>query len=178
MKEAQEQEEKRWFALKSGRPSALASQLGERGVETYLPVYTVRRPDGTFSRRPVIAKLLFMRIGARSATLLEEEGRNPEGNLLPFWIYRYKRGDEIQPIADREFRLFRLLTADDSTRCEVYRKEEFKIGDRLRVTGGPFAGYEGYARRIRRNKHIVVEIEGLCAIALPFIHPDLLERVE
>lgn len=174
---SQKEDKPRWYALKASRPVALAEALEARGVETYLPLETVRKPDGSVKRKPLIPKLLFMRSEPLWAYNIEKEARNGESDLQPFWIYRYRNHSEIQPIGEAEFRLFRLLTAEDSLRCEIYRKEEFKVGDRLRVTGGPFAGYEGYARRIRKNKHIVVEIEGLCAIALPFIHPDLLEKV-
>ncbi|MBD5387048.1 hypothetical protein HDR70_04070 [bacterium] len=167
----------RWYALKAARPVALAAALEERGVEIYLPMETVRKPDGTVKKKPLIPKLLFINSAPEKAGELESESRAVEGDLHPFWIYRYRNSREIQPIGEAEFRLFRLLTAEDSMKCEIYRKNEFKVGDRLRVKSGPFAGYEGYARRIKKNKHIVVEIEGLCAIALPFIHPDLLEKI-
>ncbi len=167
---------KAWYALKVSRPFEAQGRLKERGVETYLPVEMVKREDGSMRRYPLVPKLLFIRTTRENGENLEAESRVEGSGLPSFWIYRYHRGGEIQPIRDEEMRLFRLLTADDPLRCEVYHKAEFRIGDRLRVTGGPFAGYEGYARRIRKNKHIVVEIEGVCAIALPFIHPDLLER--
>lgn len=164
-----------WYALRAPRPFEAEERLSGYCSGTYLPVETVRRADGTSRLRPLIPKLLFIRTSEECARRLEQRSRHGDG-LPPFWIYRYMPGAPIQPVSDEEMRLFRLLTATDASRCEVYRKPEFKVGDRLRVTGGPFAGYEGWARRIRSNKHIVVEIEGLCAIALPFIHPDLLEK--
>lgn len=167
----------RWYAVKTWRPMLVAEMLEGRGVETYLPLTLAARADGSIRKKPMIPKLLFIRAGHDEARRLEEDSRRIDTPLPSFWIYRYRSGADIQPIGEAEFRLFHLLTAEDSMRCEIYRKEEFKVGDRLRVTAGPFAGYEGYARRIRKNKHIVVEIEGLCAIALPFIHPDLLEKV-
>ncbi|MDE5843490.1 MAG: hypothetical protein K2H35_07140 [Muribaculaceae bacterium] len=112
-----------------------------------------------------------------SITAIERESRSEVSEMPLMWIYRYTRGGDIQPIGEEEFRLFKLITSGDEDKCEIYHKRGFKVGDRLRVKGGTFAGYEGYARRIQRNKHIVVEIEGICAIALPFIHPDLLEVV-
>lgn len=169
---------KRWYAVRSVRPGQAVERLGQRGIETYMPIEKAHLPGGAIRVRPMIPKLFFMRGEAAEVRSMEIESRGLETDLPSMWIYRYRRGDDVQPISDAEFRLFRLLTAHDSERCEVYRKAEFKIGDRLRVKGGPFAGYEGYARRIRRNKHIVVEIEGICAIALPYIHPDLLERVD
>lgn len=167
----------RWYAVKSSRPIMLAEKLNERKVETYLPVEVLKRADGSLRRKPLIPKLLFIKSSYCLACKIENEARNSVGGLPALWIYRYHGRRDIQPIGEAEFRLFRLLTAEDSMRCEVYRKEEFKVGDRLRVKDGPFKGYEGYARRIKKNKHIVVEIEGMCAIALPFIHPDLLEKV-
>lgn len=173
-----EQAGKRWYAVRCAKPIQSVARLELRGVETYLPLHTVHLPGGGTRVRPMIPKLFFINSEADLMRQLESESRRIDTDLTPMWVYRYRRGDDIQPISDAEFRLFRLLTGPEECRCEVYRKPEFKIGDRLRVKAGPFAGYEGYARRIRRNKHIVVEIEGLCAIALPFIHPDLLERVE
>lgn len=169
---------KRWFAVRSGRPVQAVTRLDLRGIETYLPIEKVQTAGGLKRERPMIPKLFFIRGEAADIRTIEGESRGIDTDLPPMWVYRYKRGDDVQPVGEAEFRLFRLLTASDESRCEIYRKPEFKIGERLRVKAGPFAGYEGYARRIRRNKHIVVEIEGLCAIALPFIHPDLLERVE
>lgn len=166
-----------WYAIKTTKPSLLASELNDRNLNTYLPFEEIQRPDGSIRRRPLISRLLFLQSTAEEARAIEREARKEDSSLPHLWIYRYKSGDDIQSIREKEFRLFQLLTAPDSMRCEIYQKEEYKIGDRLRVIGGPFAGYEGYARRIRKNKHIVVEIEGLCAIALPFIHPDLLEKI-
>ncbi|MDE7414329.1 MAG: hypothetical protein K2N05_11180 [Muribaculaceae bacterium] len=174
---AGEQQQARWYAVKTWRPMLVSELLEERGIETYLPLDISLKEDGSVKRKPLIPKLLFIRSGHDEARKIEDEARKHESPLPSLWIYRYRSGADIQPIGEAEFRLFRLLTAQDSMRCEIYQKEEFKVGDRLRVTAGPFAGYEGYARRIRKNKHIVVEIEGLCAIALPFIHPDLLVKV-
>lgn len=165
-----------WYALRTSKPHLTQDRLNLRHIETYLPLEIRIRQDGSERRTPVIPKLLFMRTDPETALELELESHNEVSDLPSIWIYRYEPGGEIQPIREEEIRLFRLLTADETMRCEIYHKEEFKIGDRLRVVAGPFAGYEGYARRIRKNKHIVVEIEGLCAIALPFIHPDLLEK--
>ena len=45
------------------------------------------------------------------------------------------------------------------------------------MIGGPYKGYEGYVQRVRKNKHVIVKIEGVCMVILPFIHPDLLQPV-
>ncbi len=170
-------ESAKWYAVRTSDVYGLRDRLLEKCEEIYIPEIRVTQGERRVRVRPLIPRLLFMKMEETNAIVLEKESRGTESSLPLFWIYRFTRDSGIQAIPEREMRLFRLLTANDSTRCEIYKKEEFKIGDRLRVKGGPFSGYEGYARRIRNNKHIVVEIEGICAIALPFIHPDLLEKV-
>ena len=48
----------------------------------------------------------------------------------------------------------------------------------MRVIGGQFKGYEGHVQRVKKNKHVIVKIEGVCLVMLPFIHPDLLEPID
>ncbi len=176
-KDRQVEGEKRWYAARCTRPARAVKLLEERGLKTYVPMATVRMEDGSRRVRPLIHRLLFLFTDVDSITAIERESRSEVSEMPLMWIYRYTRGGDIQPIGEEEFRLFKLITSGDEDKCEIYHKRGFKVGDRLRVKGGTFAGYEGYARRIQRNKHIVVEIEGICAIALPFIHPDLLEVV-
>ena len=50
-------------------------------------------------------------------------------------------------------------------------------GDRVRITGGIFAGVEGVFIRIKGDRRVVVSIEGVMAVATAFIHPSLIEKV-
>ena len=78
----------------------------------------------------------------------------------------------------RSIDLLRLTTSADTSGCEIYNNRNFKENEHVRVTGGPYQGMEGYVQRVRKNKHVIVKIEGICMVMLPFIHPDLLERIE
>ena len=171
----------KWYAVKSQREFEAERCLGTLCDEVYLPKETVKIAmtggRSTHRIRPVIPRLLFIRTTESHALTLEKESRLPEKRIVPFWIYRYQAGGNIQPISEREMSLVKLLTANDTSRCEVYHKADFKKGDHVRITAGMFEGYEGYVRRIGNNKHVVVEIEGICSLALPFIHPDLLEHI-
>ncbi|MEA4950572.1 MAG: transcriptional regulator, partial [Petrimonas sp.] len=53
-----------------------------------------------------------------------------------------------------------------------------KIGSRVRVRDGVFKGVEGILVKIRNNKRVVVQIEGLLVVATHYIHPSLLESLE
>lgn len=167
-----------WYAIKTPRVFEAERCLGPLCRSVYLPKETVRHGDGRAdSVRAVIPRLMFIQATESEALSLEERSQDPANRLSPFWIYRNIARTRLQPITDTEISLIRLLTSEGTDRCEVYRKDNIREGDRIRVIAGTFAGYEGYARRIRRNKHVVVEIQGICAVALPFIHPDLLERI-
>ena len=47
----------------------------------------------------------------------------------------------------------------------------------VRVTEGPFRGAEGYVKRIRRDRRLLVSIEGIVAVATAFIEPQFLEEI-
>ncbi len=164
----------RWYAIRARRDTLLASLLADEDIETYRPTETVRRPDGTPHTHSVMPHIIFARTTRAHALDIERRGKVPGDRLPPMWIYRYTHDGDIQPIDDDRIALIRLLTAGDDTRCEIYNRQDFHTGQRVRITAGHFAGYEGNVCRVRRNKHVVVRIEGICAILLPYIHPSLL----
>jgi len=169
-----------WYAVKTRNESSTQAWLEGKCQDIYAPRMQVRTADHSSqtSSRPVIPKLILIRTTEDNALSLEKESRTEASSVASLWVYRFPGSDRIQPISPEEFNLFRLLTTDDTAvQCEVYGKADFRVGQRVRVIAGPFAGYIGYTRRIRNNKHVVVEIEGLCAIALPFIHPSLLQSI-
>lgn len=171
-------ESSNWYALRTRKESASETALEELVDEVYVPLRRICSDDGHVALRPAIPRLLFFKAPHDTALRLERESQtSARPGLPPFWIYRYLNGGDIQTITQREIDLMRLLTADDCSRCEIFNKTDFRRGDSVRVSAGPFRGYTGHVVRIRKNLHVVVEIEGICSIALPFIHPDLLEKI-
>ncbi len=167
-----------WYAIKTRSEASTQAYLEGVCRAVYIPKLRIRTTDNNAhtALRSVAPHLLFIKATEAEALQLEKESHCETRKTPPFWIYRHPGSDKIQPISAEEFNLFHLLTTDDpAVQCEIYCKADFHIGQHVRVTAGPFAGYSGYTRRIRNNKHVVVEIEGLCAIALPFINPSLLQ---
>ncbi len=177
MKESSASKEE-WYALRTANESRLAEMLAGKGVEVYCPTRKSRPSGGGKPRElALIPHVIFIRTRRSIALRLEAKGRKESDPMPMFWIYRYKKGDRIQGIPLYQMRLLQLLSADDSTRCEIYRKADFERGERVRIIGGTFKGLEGNVQRVKKNKHVVVRIEGVCAVMLPFIHPDLLEHI-
>ena len=55
---------------------------------------------------------------------------------------------------------------------------DFSKGDRVRILGGPFEGAEGVFVRLKGDRRVVVEIEGVVAVATTYIHPSLLQKLD
>lgn len=168
----------RWYAVKTAREFEAERILSEKCSEVYLPQETVPSPSGRSRRRPIIPRLLFIRTTAHEAVVIERQSRDTSCKMPPIWIYRYERGGDPQPVTDDEMRLVKLLTAADSTKCDVVSRIDYRRGTHVRVTMGTFAGYEGYVLRIRKDRRVLISIQGICILALPFIHPDMLEVIE
>lgn len=171
------QEKTEWFAIKTRLDFRAEDVLSAVCDEVYFPKETVRRPDGKTCVKAVIPHVLFIKTTHNKALSLESDGREGVVHSVPMWIYRYPQSNEIQTISQRSIDLLKLLTSGDTSQCRIYTVKDFKINERVRVTGGIYQGYEGFIKRIAKNKHVIVSIEGVCMVVLPYIHPDLLEVV-
>lgn len=174
----QHRDKSEWFAIKTRQEFRAERELTPICDEVLFPTETVRVPDRSDRVRAIIPRVLFIRTTPARAIELERQGREHPELSVPFWIYRYPRDNRIQVIPPSSIELIRLLTSDDTTRCEIFTKTDFKENEHVRITGGQFKGYEGYVIRVKKNKHVVVRIEGICLLLLPFIHPDLLQVID
>ena len=51
------------------------------------------------------------------------------------------------------------------------------VGQHAKVTEGFFAGVEGVIKRINKNKRVVVQLEGVAAVAIAFVPSNQLEII-
>ena len=127
-----------------------------------------------YRRVPLIKSLMFLRcldtdikklrydIGARGFVYLKTDGKSPS------------------VISDREMAIFRLVADSEETGLTFFQDDpmtHFKEGVRVRVKEGTLKGAEGYIRRIKKDRRLVVSIQGVVAIATAFIPPESLEPV-
>lgn len=168
--------ETQWYAIRTPQVFKTAETIAPHCEEIFLPTEKTRANGRRPRLKATIPHVMFIKTTHDKALRLESDARNA---LLPvkFWIYRYPKDNKIQPIPERTIDLLRLLTANDETKCEIYNKQIFNPRDHVRITDGMFKGYQGYVKRVRKNLHVIVEIEGICMVMLPYIHPDLLEKL-
>lgn len=171
----------RWYALKVfyNRVVHLKSLL-PAGIESYVPVHTIEKYDGgrlSYVEEPLIPSLMFVRCEERWLVNFKHEHngdfmyytvKDPDGNNVP------------GPIRDDEMRSFILVTSADAGRQAMYfgaDAPEYHTGDRVRVIDGIYKGAEGYIKRIKRDRKLVVAVSGIAVVAVSYIHPDFLEKL-
>ncbi|MGX8708570.1 MAG: UpxY family transcription antiterminator [Bacteroidales bacterium] len=193
-----------WYALKVfyNKVFEIEALLGDMGLETYIPVRQVqlkgeehlrvarrlatpddRRRDNQFvqagpvifKRVPIVSSLLFVcapkeRLPEISACV---EGRG--------FVYKMADRKTDAVIPDRQMAMFRMVCSSGADGLEFFSDEDmtrYKTGDRVRVLEGPLKGAEGYIKRIRKDRRLLVSIEGFIAVATSYIPPQFLEVVE
>ena len=87
---------------------------------------------------------------------------------------------EIIHVPDKQMSDFIKVASSSDDQYFVLDNNDFinKIGRRVEITEGYFAGVEGVIKRIRRNKHVVVQIEGIAAVAITFVPVNCLPLLD
>ena len=168
-----------WYPMRVtyNRELRVKESLDALGIESFIPmrISTVAH-DGIAHRQlvPAIHNLIFIRSTRECLTDLKQ-------HHSAFEPLRYilRRGSEKMPAHERILvvpdvqmeNFMRVASMTDDSVMYLNYNERFlgKEGQRVRITGGKFEGVEGVIRRIRRNKHVVVQIDGLAAVAIVFV---------
>ena len=169
-----------WYALKVfyNRVFDLEKRLTQDGVQSYIPLLyeeTIVGDKKIRKCKPAISSLIFIR--QSEPYLLELQERLKAG--CPFMAYFDRETKKPAVIADREMEMFIQITSAELPDLEYFSDEaiDYRSGDRVRVTGGPFMGAEGYIKRIKGNRRLVVAMEGVIAVATTYIPGCFLEKI-
>ena len=133
-----------------------------------------------YQRRPMVSSLLFFRADEGGLHAVESILKDANDNAKGF-IYKTADWKQYAIVPDSQMEIFRLVTAKGSEGLDFFSSDDitrFKEGRKVRVKEGPFKGAEGYVKRIRRDRRLLVSIEGIVAVATAFIDPQLLETVQ
>ena len=192
-----------WYALKVfyGKVFEIEALLGDRDLDTYIPVRKEllkgeehmriarrlatpddRRRDNQFEKEgpliykrvPIVSSLLFVRA---------PEDRLPEVDKCvdgKGFIYKAADRKTVAVIPDKQMAMFQMVCSSGAEGLEFFADDDmtrYKTGDKVRVLEGPLKGAEGYIKRIRKDRRLLVAIEGFIAVATTFIPPQFLEKV-
>ena len=170
--------DRKWFAMKvfNNKAFEIEKLLHDKGIETYIPTQweeRIVRGEKKKIRKPAISSLIFLRFE-------EENIAEVEKQLFPrVYLYRYRQSKNPAVIPEREMAVFKMITSTEEKMWDFVDVDslKFSTNDRVRVTGGDFEGAEGYIKRIKGNRRLIVTIEGIVAIATTYIPSCYLEKV-
>ena len=173
-------DEEHWYALKVfyNRVFEVERLLAQDGVKSYIPLRSVEVAVGgrTIRRRePAVSSLIFVRGPERYVLELPKRLKNS----TPLMAYFDRDTRKPAVISDLEMNVFMLVASTDDPGLEYLGEEPsgLRSGDRVRVTEGPFKGAEGYIKRIKGNRRLIVSIEGVVAVATTYIPGCFLEKI-
>lgn len=192
-----------WYALKVfyNKVFEFEDILQGMGLETYIPVRQVQlkgedhlraarrlaTPDDTrrdnrfvrvgpviFKREPVVSSLLF--VHAPESAVPDIVHAVSGGGF----VYKMADGERYAVIPDKQMAMFRMVCSSGADGLDFFADDDlthYRQGARVRVTEGPLKGAEGYIKRIKKDRRLLVAIEGFVAVATSFIPPQFLEVV-
>ena len=168
-----------WYALKVfyNRVVHVKALFEREGVQTYVPLHTVEQYDTgrlIYVEKQLIPSLMFVLCDEKWLVSFKHSHNED------FMYYAEPETRRPDPIRDEEMRSFILVTSADAGRNVKYfgaDAPEYHTGDRVRVTDGIYKGAEGYIKRIKKDRKLIVAVSGVAVVAVSYIHPDFLEKI-
>ena len=166
-----------WFALTVFKNlPGLVEAFSRKGWETFRAFAIEETVEGSRIIRkevPLVKSLLFVNCPMKE--LVNFKYQNNDW----FMYYKAPTGTDPGPVDDNEMKAFMLVTSvrDGNLRVLGEDRPEYHKGDKVRVISGPYKGAEGYVKRIRRSRELLVCVEGVTVVVVSQIPPEYLEKI-
>ena len=173
-------EELHWYALKVfyNRLKRLQGLIHEEGVSTYVAMQVVEEYSGgklTYVEKPLIPSLMFVR--STSEWLRDFKFRHE----AEFLYYSDIVTREPAAISDAEMKSFQIVTSARNGRKVDYLGVDgpnFRKGERVRVVAGMYKGVEGYIKRVKADRKLLVVLTGVALVAISWVDPAYLAKLD
>lgn len=171
-------EEKVWFAIRVtyNRELRVKADLDARGITNFVPMqYRREERHGVMVKRlvPSVHNLIFINI---TPSEMREYKMTTE---LPIRYIMNRETHKPITVPAREMENF-IKVAGTYEEKLIYLNPnpgDFAKGERVRIIGGMFAGAEGVFVRVKGDRRVVINVEGLVAVATAFVHPSMIEKI-
>jgi len=135
-----------------------------------------------YARKPLVTSLVFVQATETQIKEIDTQLREPGllNHIKGGFVYKTPDFSTFATIPAKQMEQFRLVVESGAGGLEFFADDDitrYKEGSRVRVTSGPMKGAEGYIKRIRRDRRLLVCIEGVIAVATSYIPPEQLEIV-
>ncbi|MBO7142786.1 MAG: UpxY family transcription antiterminator [Bacteroidales bacterium] len=174
-----------WFPMRVtyNRETKVKESLDNLGIENFMPVkqqFVIHGGHKKLETLPAIHNLLFVHSSREKLTELKmtEEEFSPLRYMMTRPLQKNARA-EIITIPDRSMDNFIRVASHsgDSVIYLDYDRVANKVGRKVVITDGPFAGIEGCVIRVDNNRRVVVKLENVLAVAIAFVPSAFLKFV-
>lgn len=180
-------EDKCWYPMRVtySREMKVKEALDALDVENFLPMQWRIVDDKKVYRKkklvPAISNLIFIHASRQLISKL----KTTRTALRPLRYITAKavtpaNKSEILVVPDRQMENFMRVASVEDERVMFLDNNDFvnRIGQRVRITEGFFAGVEGEIKRIQGNRRVMVRLEGIAAVAITFVPSSCIELTE
>ena len=176
-----------WYPMRVtyGREEKIKDALDTLNVRNFLPMKRLRGwvdDEGEPHQNlvPAIRNLIF--VNSTQEHITELKMFNKECNSLRYMTnpFSHNDNDYLLTVPDRQMENFmRVATIQDDRLVYLDPSADYlrTPGQRVRIKDGDFKDAEGVIKRIKNNKRVVVEIQGIAAVAITFIPTIWLEPI-
>lgn len=168
-----------WYAMRATyrRELEAVRRLEAEGIGCFVPMqYHFRLRHGRRVRElvPAVRNLIFVHA-------LPSELKRVKQSLLYLQYITDTRSHQKIIVPDVQMQHFIAVAGTYSDQLLYFQPGELNLskGTKVRITGGEFAGYEGTFLKVKgaRDRRVVIAVEGVIAVALATVHPDLIEPI-
>ena len=169
-----------WFAMRATYRRELEAMhlLEKANLGCFIPMQykiSIRRGRKVRALVPVVHNLLFVHACPSDLKRIKSQVSYLQ------YITDTRSGQKII-ISDSEMQRFIAVAGTYNDHLMYFQPDELNLskGTKVRITGGDFEGQEGLFLKVKgaRDRRVVIEIQGVIAVALATIHPDLIEVIK
>ena len=178
----------RWYPMRVtyGREEKIKDALDALEVRNFLPMQRLRGwvdEDGVPHQNivPAIRNLIFVNASQQRITELKMYNKDCQPLRYMTNPFPHDDNDYLLTVPDRQMENFiRVATVQDDRLLYLDPNADFlrKPGQKVRITDGEFKDAEGVIKRIKNNKRVVVEIQGVAALAITFVPSIWLQPID
>ena len=169
-----------WYAVRAfkGRVFKIKEEVEAAGFKTYMAIRVTDSMEGGHLRYrnvQIIPHLLFV------CCPLVWLKRFKNLHFGDIYVYSDKPGGSPAPIRECEMKLFMFITSTNGGRDVEYFGDtmpEFSEGERVRVVDGIYKGATGFVKRIKKDRKLLVAVEGIAVVAISHIPMSYLQKID
>ncbi len=177
-----------WYPMRVsyGREEKIKEALDTLNIRNFLPMQRQRgwvddKGEPHQKLVPAVRNLIFIHSSQEHITELKMF--NKECDSLRYMTNPFSHSDDdyLLTVPDRQMENFiRVAAVQDDSLFYLDPNAEFLrvLGRKVRITDGNFKDAIGTIKRIKNNKRVVVEIQGVVAVAITFVPTVWLEPIE